>query len=166
MAELHLSGGCQCGAVRYRIAGPLVNPSICHCRMCQKAFGAFFAPLVGVELENFEVTRGALSIFRSSDVVERGFCQKCGTPLTFRNLDSDEMNVSIGSLDDPKAARPIVQYGIEGRIPWVGELDALPGMETEADTDSPPDHYARIRATNHQHPDHDTRVWPPEGAGR
>jgi hypothetical protein len=166
MAEVRLSGGCQCGAVRYAITGPLINPSICHCRMCQKAFGAFYGPLVGVKLARFEITRGALSIFKSSDVVERGFCSKCGTPLTFRNLESDEMNVSIGSLDNPNAAKPIVQYGVEGRVSWIGELDALPGMETEQDADATPDHYARIRTTNHQHPDHDTDRWPPEGTNR
>jgi hypothetical protein len=35
------SGGCQCGAVRFRVDGELGRASICHCRMCQKAFGAF-----------------------------------------------------------------------------------------------------------------------------
>lgn len=162
MTETHLSGGCQCGAVRYRLTGPLVNPSICHCRMCQKAFGAFYAPLVGVRLGDFAVTRGALSIFKSSDLVERGFCRDCGTPLTFRNLESDEISVSIGSLDDPSAAKPIVQYGIEGRVGFVGDLDALPAMRTEED--GPVEHYARIAATNHQHPDHDTADWPAGGS--
>ena len=42
------SGGCQCGAVRFRVEGPLGDASVCHCRMCQKAFGAFYAPLVSV----------------------------------------------------------------------------------------------------------------------
>jgi hypothetical protein len=164
MAELQLSGGCQCGAVRYRIGGPLINPSICHCRMCQKAFGSFFAPLVGVKRDRFTITRGALAIFKSSDVVERGFCSGCGTPLTFRNLESDEINVSIGSLDDPSAAKPIVQYGIEGRVLRLGVLDALPGMRTEED--GPAEHYAAIQATNHQHPDHDTDRWPRQGQGQ
>ena len=40
-----ITGGCQCGAVRYRTES-LGRPSICHCRMCQKAFGAFYGPLV------------------------------------------------------------------------------------------------------------------------
>ena len=63
MPGLQLSGGCQCGAVRYRVTGPLIDPSICHCRMCQKAFGSLFAPLVGVKLDGFTLTRGSLSIF-------------------------------------------------------------------------------------------------------
>jgi hypothetical protein len=39
-----ITGGCQCGAVRYRITAPFENAHICHCRMCQKAFGNYFAP--------------------------------------------------------------------------------------------------------------------------
>jgi hypothetical protein len=158
--EIRLTGGCQCGAVRYAIAEPLIQPSICHCRMCQKAFGSIFAPLVGTR--DFVLTRGALAIFKSSDVVERGFCRDCGTPLSFRYLPDGEMNVSIGSLDDPSIARPITQFGLESRIAWVGELDDLPGTVTEEE--EPADRYAEIAATNHQHPDHDTAVWPPAGS--
>ncbi len=40
-----MSGGCQCGAVRFR-ASHLGRPSICHCRMCQKHFGSFFGAFV------------------------------------------------------------------------------------------------------------------------
>jgi hypothetical protein len=52
------SGGCQCGAVRFRVVGRLADASICHCRMCQKAFGAYFAPLVSVRGAAFAWTRG------------------------------------------------------------------------------------------------------------
>lgn len=164
MSAILFTGGCQCGAVRYALHGALNKPSICHCRMCQKAFGAFYAPLAGVPLSAFELTRGALAIFKSSDAVERGFCRDCGTPLSFRNLSEDEMNVSIGSLDDPSVAKPIIQYGMEGRIDWLDELDSLPGFVTEDDGSR--EHYELIRRTNHQHPDHDTESWPPHGATR
>jgi hypothetical protein len=147
--------------VRYALHAPLIKPSICHCRMCQKAFGAFYAPLAGVPLESFELTRGTLGIFKSSDAVERGFCRDCGTPLTFRYLSEDEISISIGSLDDPSIAKPEIQYGMEGRLAWLGELDALPGLRTEED--GPAARYDIIKHTNHQHPDHDTAEWP-EGA--
>ena len=29
-----LTGGCQCGAVRYALYAVPPEPSICHCRMC------------------------------------------------------------------------------------------------------------------------------------
>lgn len=164
MTEIRITGGCQCGAVRYALHADIDKPSICHCRMCQKAFGSFYAPLVGVKLAAFELTRGALSIYRSSEAVERGFCRDCGTPLSFRYVDGDQIDVAIGSLDDPAIAKPIIQYGTEGRMPWLDELGALPGRTTdEAD---PRERVELIKRTNRQHPDHDTGVWPPAGAER
>ena len=62
-----ITGGCQCGAVRYALKEMPSGPHICHCRMCQKAFGSFFAPLTGVPMAAFEVTRGTLAVFMSSD---------------------------------------------------------------------------------------------------
>ena len=165
MTRPRMTGGCQCGAVRYALSGPLDRPSICHCRMCQKAFGSFYAPLVGVPLSDFELTRGEIAIFRSSDAVERGFCRDCGTPLSFRYVEGDKIDVSIGSLDDPSLAKPIIQYGMESRLDWMGELDHLPGRTTAEDDST--ERVELIARTNHQHPDHDTDEWPPKvGGGR
>jgi len=144
-------GGCQCGKVRYALFGPTGNPHICHCRMCQKAFGSFFAPLVSVELADFEWTHGEPGMFASSEPVERGFCRDCGTPLSFRYLETSRINVSIGSLDDPAAVRPEQQFGIEARMPWFAELHALPESRTEDDI--PPDMLSRL--ASRQHPDHE-----------
>ena len=158
MSDHPITGGCQCGAVRYRVATGLTNPHLCHCRMCQKAAGNYFMPLAGAPRAEIAITRGEPGWFHSSDIVRRGFCRDCGTPLTFNDLERDEMAVSIGSLDDPSVAKPIVQFGLEGRIAWVGELDGLPGSNTP--DDGPPEKYEAIRRTNHQHPDRDTEVWP------
>jgi hypothetical protein len=125
------TGGCQCGAVRYRLLTPPEHASICHCRMCQRASGQLFMALARVKHENLRWTRGQPSIFRSSDIVERGFCNACGTPLTYRRVESRSISVTIGSLDDPEAARPVLQFGIEGKLSWTGELDALPTKRTE-----------------------------------
>jgi hypothetical protein len=81
------AGGCQCGAVRFRIDGTLGDASVCHCRMCQKAFGGFYAPLVSLGNAKLTWTRGALKKFKSSNFVERGFCEQCGTPLTYEAPD-------------------------------------------------------------------------------
>ena len=152
------AGGCQCGAVRYRFTSKPVGAHICHCRMCQKAFGGFYAPLVGGPRDSFAVTRGEIAIFRSSDQVERGFCRQCGTPLTFAYIDGDQVSVSIGSLDYPEAFPPIDQHGVEARLPYANALGQLPDrLSTEAEQ---PETAAFIAATNHQHPDHDTDRWP------
>ncbi|MBN9332375.1 GFA family protein [Devosia sp.] len=152
------AGGCQCGAVRYRFTRKPRSAHLCHCRMCQKAFGAFYAPLVGSEMENFVVTRGVLAIFRSSDLVERGFCHECGTPLSFAHVGGHWMSVSIGSLDNPEAFPPKDQHGANSRIHWVSDLGQLPDVAPIEER--APERAAAIALTNHQHPDHDTATWP------
>jgi hypothetical protein len=159
VTTVRLTGGCQCGAVRYALHEQPSQPHICHCRMCQKAFGSFFAPLTGVLREKFELTRGELSIFRSSDRAERGFCRNCGTPLTFHYVGRPRIAVSIGSLDEPAKVPPAHQYGVEARMPWFAALASLPGEKTTEEDD--PTLASAIASTNHQHPDHDTAVWPP-----
>ncbi|TIS81232.1 MAG: GFA family protein, partial [Mesorhizobium sp.] len=81
------TGGCQCGAVRFRVEGALGDASVCHCRMCQKASGNFYLPLVSVRGARLDWTRGGPKRFRSSSAAWRGFCAECGTPLTFEAPD-------------------------------------------------------------------------------
>jgi hypothetical protein len=144
-----LVGGCQCGAVRYALYSEPTNPNVCYCRMCQKAFGNFFAALAGVPLGDFAWSKGQPATFRSSEAAERGFCRDCGTPLFFRYVDKDRIAVSLGSLDDPSRVAPVRQYGIESRLPFVATLTTLPGTRTEDDV--PASDRARLRSR--QHPD-------------
>ena len=157
-----LTGGCQCGAVRYALSAMPEGTSICHCRMCQKAVGGPFAVYAPARTADFAWTRGNPPAFRSSTAAERHFCPACGTPLTFRYLHKDWIDVSIGSLDRPELVAPERQVGMEGRLPWVAGavLDSLPGSVT--DTPNTP---AQVRTmTNFQHPDHDTPDgWAPPG---
>ena len=164
MSGIRITGGCQCGAVRYALHEEPTGAHICHCRMCQKAFGSFFAPLVGVEQSAFELTRGELSLFKSSDPTERGFCNRCGTPLTIHDTHSSRIAVSIGSLDEPEKFEPQKQYGIESRMSWFGKLPTLTGDKTTEEDN--PDLAQRIAASSHQHPDHDTSEWPAREAQR
>lgn len=146
-----MTGGCQCGAVRYALYAEPTRANICHCRMCQKAFGNFFSAFTGVPPRDFAWTRGEPGIFKSSDDVERGFCRDCGTPLSFRNVHWNRIAVSIGSLDDPSRIKIEKQYSIESRLPAFETLHALPGLTTEEDMS--PEDLARIKSR--QHPDHD-----------
>ncbi len=141
------SGGCQCGAVRYRIKR-LGRATICHCRMCQKAFGAFFGPLVTAHEVTW--TRGAPKTYASSNKVKRGFCEACGTPLTYDW--GGPIEIAIGSLDDPEAAAPVLQVNIESRLSFFDRLHELPVRE-----DPPGGPAATFKASivSKQHPDHD-----------
>jgi hypothetical protein len=123
MTDSPLTGGCQCGAVRYEITRGLGRASICHCRMCQKAFGNAFAPLVtarGLRWLGTEPKR-----FRSSNKVRRGFCADCGSPLTYEP-DGFEPEIAIATLDDPAPVAPVIQVGLESRLPWCEGLAELP----------------------------------------
>jgi hypothetical protein len=150
------SGGCQCGAVRFRVEGPLGDASVCHCRMCQKAFGAFYAPLVSVREAKLSWTRGEPKRFQSSNVARRGFCAECGTPLTYEAPDG--IALAIGAFDEPEEIAPAIQWGIEAKLPYVDDIPALPGEGTMAD----PKAVAFLSGlVSYQHPDHDTEEWPP-----
>lgn len=158
MTTVRLSGGCQCGAVRYRIDGPTEFPHLCHCRMCQKAAGNYFMPLVFVPGTGLSITRGEPAWFHSSAPVRRGFCRDCGTPLFFDTVQSDGMAATLGSLDTPDAIPPIAQDGISTRVSVFHSLFDLPGKEI--DRDDLPGGLSAVTTTNRQHPDHDTDDWP------
>jgi hypothetical protein len=149
------SGGCQCGAVRFSIES-FGRSSICHCRMCQKAFGGIGGVLVTAL--GLMWTRGAPKIFRSSNRVQRGFCDACGTPLTFATADG--VDIAVCALDDPSVAPPSVQLAPESRVPWADSLPDLP-ERPESEASKAAAYYASI--ISHQHPDCDTDRWPPEG---
>lgn len=121
-----VTGGCQCGAVRFR-AERLGRASVCHCRMCQRAAGNVFAVLVSAEGVTFEGEPGR---WASSDIATRGFCRTCGTPLFYKGSAGQGLNLMVGALDDPGAAPAALQYGIESRIAWLSTLDDLPAHET------------------------------------
>ena len=148
-ADHRITGGCQCGAVRFACDG-LGRASICHCRMCQKAFGGFFGPLVTAK--GLQWTRGAPAHFRSSNKAQRGFCANCGTPLTFEVDGVEAIDVAIGAFDAPEAIRPVVQMGFEHRISWVEDIAALPEIG-DAEKQTFADYYAGV--VSYQHPDHD-----------
>jgi len=141
-----LTGGCQCGAVRFRIEGEPGRASICHCRMCQKAFAGPFGALVSVNIADLTWTRGAPARFQSSDWVKRGFCAACGTPLTFE-YSINKVDLSVFAFDDPSAVKPVVQLAIEARAPWIDHVGKLPVQPTLS---------AAYAVASRQHPDHDT----------
>ncbi len=145
------TGGCQCGAIRYRVAA-LGRASVCHCRMCQKAFGSVGGILVTAV--GFDLTRGKLKHFRSSNKVRRGFCADCGSPLTFEY--DGKVDVAIATFDRAGDIAPAVQMARGERLPFADAIGTIPVRDDEAawrtnwvDT-----------IVSYQHPDYDTETWP------
>jgi hypothetical protein len=130
------TGGCQCGAVRYAFYSPLENAHVCHCRMCQRATGGVFAALAGAAPGNFSWTHGTPAYFASSNLAKRGFCAKCGTPLSFKyDTANARMYATIGSLDHPERVALVKQFGIESQLPWVKFCEDVPGKRTAESAD-------------------------------
>lgn len=152
-----ITGGCQCGAVRYRLKRPPSKVSVCFCRMCQKAVGGYFGAYASSTVEDVVWTRGQPTMFASSEAAERGFCPACGTPLTFAYRGRSGLSVAAGSLDDPATFEPAIAYGVEGRMPWFDVLCRLSGTRTEDDIPAE----ERERYRSRQHPDRDTDSPPP-----
>lgn len=148
---MNRSGGCQCGAVRFRVEGELGRPSLCHCRMCQKAFAAPYGALVSVKTERLTWTRGEPSRFQSSNIVQRGFCSACGTPLTFEWSDKIT-DLAIAAFDEPSDIVPVVQMATDTALPWAMTVAEIPHRSAEEQAAAAA-HYAAV--VSYQHPDHD-----------
>jgi hypothetical protein len=146
-----LTGGCQCGAVRFALSAAPAKVSICHCRMCQKAAGAPFASFAEIEHADFSWTRGKPSAFQSSSIAMRDFCAACGTPLSFRRIDGPKIEIMTGTFDRPDRVVPTRQYGTEARLGWVVTIANLPSQTTLQNYGA--DKLNGI--VSRQHPDHD-----------
>ena len=127
-----ISGGCQCGAVRFAVRAGPGKASVCHCRMCQRATGNDFAPLIEVPSDRATLT-GRVTLFASSSLAERGFCATCGTPLFYRGTARDTVEFMLGAVDAPWPYDPVANHGVESRMPWLVRLNTLPDRETFLD---------------------------------
>ena len=131
-----IKGGCLCGEVRYEANESLFDAHYCHCRVCQKASGAPAIAGAFVSRAGFLFTHGEPKLYRSSPIVERGFCANCGTYLLYRPLIeewSDWVVITIASLDRPDSVPPQRHYGIESHIAWFNINDGLPRETYEDD---------------------------------
>jgi hypothetical protein len=122
---IELSGACQCGAVRYRACAKGFDAYYCHCRMCQRAFGNVFATFFNVEKSLVTWQAGPPTYFESSKIARRGFCARCGTPISFEYHQSERMDLAVGSLDHPERMRPVSHCGVESRIASFHRPDGL-----------------------------------------
>jgi hypothetical protein len=143
-----LTGGCLCGAVRYEATPDHRDGYYCHCRMCQLAFGNTRAAYINLRKASVRWLREP-AYYASSKIARRGFCNHCGTPLSFEFLDGQNMDLSIGSLDEPSAVKPTTHFSVETRIgAWhapdglaekrLDAVDSINARWREAYGDAPP----------------------------
>ncbi len=110
-----MTGGCQCGRLRYTAEVDSGDAYLCHCRMCQRATGGVSIAFKNVKRADVTWEREP-DRYASSPIAHRGFCAACGTPLTFEyDEDSDTIDLTVGSFDDPFRFKPTSHFGVETR---------------------------------------------------
>ena len=127
MSDPEWSGGCLCGAIRYRLASMPFDAGWCHCRTCQLSSGSPAMAFATVPLGDYLVEQGAIATVASSDFGHRSFCRDCGTPLFMRvDHQPDTIDFTIATLDRPDAVAPGYHIFYGSRIGWAEPGDDLP----------------------------------------
>ncbi|RJG05548.1 GFA family protein [Noviherbaspirillum cavernae] len=127
MTEKKREGGCQCGEVRYEISGEPIFAAICHCSMCRRANAAPAVAWAMFHESQLRFSKGEVKTYASSSEAQRGFCERCGTQISFTATFLPELiDVTIGSLDDPESVQPTLHYWHSNHLSWVEFSDNLP----------------------------------------
>ncbi|HEX6740833.1 MAG TPA: GFA family protein [Sphingomicrobium sp.] len=124
-----LSGGCLCGAVRYRLKSAPFDCGWCHCRTCQLYGGAPAMPFATVLRADFAWTAGESAVrwVESSSFGKRAFCGECGSPLQVRvDHQPETVDFPIITLDEPEAIAPAFHIFWGSRVAWFEPGDCLP----------------------------------------
>ena len=130
-------GGCQCGALRYRVRlSEALTLYRCHCRECQKQTSSAFGMSMILPEAAFSMTRGEpLSWSSRADsgrIVNCFFCGACGCRLLHKSPSRPgRINLKPGTLDDTTWLQPVVQVWTKAAQPWLrltGDLPSFPGQ--------------------------------------
>jgi hypothetical protein len=134
------TGGCLCGAVRYRLNAPLRQVVACHCGQCRRWHGHHGA-YTAAPTDALELLQGGDSLewYRSSDRARRGFCRACGSSLFWRADGRDHVSVTAGTLDDTSGLRLAGRIFVADLAPYDAIADELPRYPQGLGSDRPPD---------------------------
>ena len=121
MTELTLSGGCNCGGVRFEIGGPLDgDASYCHCTRCQRRTGTAASPQVRVARSAFRFVSGEELVHEwvPPDGWPKCFCSVCGSALWSRDPSGEIMSVRLGLFDEDPGVRPQFRQFVAYAAAW------------------------------------------------
>ncbi len=116
-------GGCLCGAVRYRVDGPLRPVVACHCAQCRKTSGHFVAA-TSAPRERVQVT-GQVAWYVSSATARRGFCPVCGSSL-FWDGPGANLSIHAGTMNTPTGLGLIGHIHCADKGDYYAIADGLP----------------------------------------
>jgi hypothetical protein len=129
-ADRSLSGGCECGAVRYEVADAFLYAANCHCSRCRAATGTAFKAFAGIERQKLAITTGHDTLLIVGEENENHTrCGVCGSLLFSVVRDGAFVHVALGSLVDAPSIRPTEHIYVGSKAPWFEITDALPQHE-------------------------------------
>jgi hypothetical protein len=115
-----VEGGCLCEKIRYsfQIADTIdkVQSNHCHCTMCRKASGSGITTFITIPKILIEFKGTSLTKYKSSENCTRSFCSNCGSQISWENNNDDNIDIGIGTLDDPKGIIPKYHLWVENKI--------------------------------------------------
>ncbi|WP_168797977.1 GFA family protein [Pacificoceanicola onchidii] len=128
-----LSGRCLCGAVRYKTTAAPLWTALCHCESCRRACSAPVVAWMGFAPSDVK-WEGTRKTYQSSEIATRGFCETCGTQISFESTRwPGEIHLYAVSLDDPADYQPQLHCHAAERLPWLHMADDLPVFKAGAD---------------------------------
>ena len=125
-----LTGRCECGTVRYRVADEFRYAMNCHCSRCRAGTGSAFKAFAGIERDKLEITKGSdrLLVFGEEDL-NHTRCGICGSLLFSVVREGAYVHVALGSLRDGPSIRPTKHMFVGSKAPWFEITDDLPQFE-------------------------------------
>lgn len=121
-----LKGRCACGTIEFTAEPEDFWVCYCHCDDCKKATGAPVSTYVGIQLKDITF-QGTPKKFATSQGVKRGWCERCGTPISYESIRwPDEIHLHIGMFDNPEALEPTGHVYTKEQLPWLRIADDLP----------------------------------------
>lgn len=120
MPEFPLTGGCNCGAVRYEVTEPPVGATYCHCRRCQRRGGAAASPSALSAPGDFRILQsdGQLKSWAPVGGSEKFFCGDCGAGIYAHNAALGVIAIRMGTFDHDPGIRPDRRIFVESAAPW------------------------------------------------
>lgn len=124
-------GGCQCGAVRYRVEGEPQHVALCHCSDCRASSGAPVVAWAAFASTQFALVAGEPRVYNSSGAALRHFCGTCGTGLWYVNEPylPGIVDIQSATLDDPEALAPSAHIQAAEKLSWMDGIGDLPHFD-------------------------------------
>jgi len=122
---------CLCRAIVFEYDGEPNWTLNCHCESCRRATSSPMTTWISVPRARWRFISGTPRYFSSSPGVRRGFCEQCGSPLTYEaDRIPDEIHLYAASLANPSRVTPERHVYVAEQLPWFDTMDALPRYAT------------------------------------